>query len=296
MQDWDTLRYILAISRHGSLSAAARALGSTHATLARQLTKAEANAGVRLFSRRPSGLEPTEAGQDAIASARRIESEILALDTDFAARGGETAGPVTITVPPLIASSGVAQDLARFAQSNPDIRLTVLASDTPLDLHRREADIAIRVSHDPPQSLWGKIVTKQTAGWFATQDYLTKHAEALTSGAQDLPILSFTSWPQPVPASLLQHLSNARSKMTCDDMPTAAALAETGAVMLRMPFFLTQKYPKLLPVPQLPTLDYMPIWCLTHPDLRAVPRMRSVMQTVAQGFSRRRVLYSGGVG
>ena len=190
MRDWDLLRVVLAVARHGGLSGAARALDVTHATVSRQLDKAEAEWGQRLFSRRPSGLSATEAGRAVVARAEAVEAEILALD--LALSRTDEAGALTVSVPPLIAGLGLAQEIAGFADGHPGVEIQVLASNEAADLNRREADVVIRVAHDPAPSLWGRIVARQSAGWFATRGFLEAHAGPL-------PIIGFKGWPQPVP-------------------------------------------------------------------------------------------------
>jgi molybdate transport repressor ModE-like protein len=53
--DWEDVRHFAALARHGSLSAAARALGVNHATVARRLAGLERTLGARLVERRPTG-------------------------------------------------------------------------------------------------------------------------------------------------------------------------------------------------------------------------------------------------
>jgi DNA-binding transcriptional LysR family regulator len=57
--NWDDLKIALAIARHGSLNAAARALGTTQPTVSRRLGGLERRIGVKLFERAASGLSPT---------------------------------------------------------------------------------------------------------------------------------------------------------------------------------------------------------------------------------------------
>ena len=52
---WDDLQYVLAVAEHGSLSAAARALGVNHATVLRRITAFEEDIGLALFDRPPGG-------------------------------------------------------------------------------------------------------------------------------------------------------------------------------------------------------------------------------------------------
>lgn len=293
MRDWDALRYVLAIARHGGLSGAARALGVNHATVSRQLDKAEALAGVKLFTRLASGLTPTEAGEEAVRRAAAVEAEVLALDLALSARDERTTGALAVTVPPLVVGSGFAEDVAAYRAAYPGVALTVLAGNERLNLHRREADIAIRVSHEPDESLWGRIVARQRAGWFATPDFVARHEAALAGGPGAVPLIAFTSWRGAVPRALAAQLPGATVALTCDDMPSAITFAQAGAGMVRMPCFLGLSDPGLRRVPGLALVDYMPIWVLTHRDLRRVPRVAEFMRITAEGFAGRSDLYLG---
>jgi DNA-binding transcriptional LysR family regulator len=62
VRDWHLFRAFLAVVREGSLSSAARALGTTQPTMGRQVAALEASLGVKLFTRSLEGLAPTEAG------------------------------------------------------------------------------------------------------------------------------------------------------------------------------------------------------------------------------------------
>ncbi len=290
MRDWDALRHVLAIAREGGLSGAARKLGVNHATVSRQLSRAEAAAGVRLFDRLPTGLTPTEAGHEAIRRAAAIEAEVHALGLALAAADDAASGSLTVTVPPLVAAAGFADDVAAYRAVFPRVNLSILGTNDLLNLHKRDADIAIRVSRDPPESLWGRVITQQRAGWFATPDFIKTHQLSAK-----VPVISFTAYEAPLPPSLTKRVPNAFVAATTDDMVSAVALVEAGIGMARMPHFLGSTRPSLMRVPELDLVDYMSIWALTHPDLRQVPRVSAFMKLVAEGFTSRRALYTGDV-
>lgn len=134
----------MAIARAGGLSGAARELDVTHATISRQLARAEDRSGVLLFDRMPTGLQPTAAGEEAIATATDVEKHMLDLDRRLAGSDGRLLGPLSVTIPPLIISLALAGDLAGFAKEYPEIDLSILGDNAVLNLNRREADIAIR--------------------------------------------------------------------------------------------------------------------------------------------------------
>lgn len=288
MQDWDSLRYVLAIARAGGLSGASRVLGVNHATVSRQLQRLEDTAGTRLFTRLPTGLIPTEAGEEAIRRATAIEVEVNALSLSLAAADDTAEGPLTVTVPPLVTGTGFADDVAAYRAVYPRVDLTILGTNEPLNLHKRDADIAIRVSRDPPESLWGRIATKQRAAWFATPAFIEAHP--LTD---PIPVVSFSAYETALPPSLVAQAPKAFVATTTDDMVSALALVKAGVGMARMPHFLGDTTPQLTRVPQMELVDYMPIWVLTHPDLRQVPRVSAFMRLVIDGFASRANLFLG---
>ena len=59
--DWDDLRLVLAVTREGTLSGAARRLNVTHSTVFRRLGAIEEKIGARLFERFRDGYAPTPA-------------------------------------------------------------------------------------------------------------------------------------------------------------------------------------------------------------------------------------------
>lgn len=295
MTDWDSLRYILAVSREGGLSGAARVLGVNHATVSRQLAKAEDVAGVRFFTRLASGLQPTEAGQVAIAHAEEVEARMVALNMALASRDENEEGELKITLPPLLSTDHFAEDLQEFKRLHPGIDISILGATEVLNLHRREADVAIRVTRNPEESLWGRLMTSQRAGWFATPDFVEEYADVLSGKDVEtrLPYISFSYGPQVCPSTSVAALPSCRVAMSTDDMVSALALGRQGVGMVRCSHFLGATDPALIRIPNVELTDHVPIWVLTHPDLRHVPRVTEFMRFIAGRFTARRALYVG---
>ncbi|EKE72830.1 MULTISPECIES: LysR family transcriptional regulator [Roseobacteraceae] len=295
MTDWDSLRYILAVAREGGLSGAARVLGVNHATVSRQLAKAEDTAGVRFFTRLASGLQPTEAGQVAIAHAEEVEARMVALDMALAARDETEEGELKVTIPPLLADNHFAQDLKTFKELHPAIDLQIVGATEVLNLHRREADVAIRVTQSPEESLWGRMMSSQRAGWFAAPSFIEQYKDVIEGRDTEthLPYIAFLAWAQTNPTALFADLPSCRVAMRTDDMITAMALARQGVGMVRTAHFLGDSDPHLVRVPGLKLTDHTPLWVLTHPDLRHVPRVTEFMRFIAGRFTARRGYYMG---
>ncbi|MCL5777237.1 LysR family transcriptional regulator [Limibaculum sp. FT325] len=179
MTDWDDLRFVLAAAREGGFSGAARALGVNHATVSRRIAGLEARLGVRLFDRLPRGIVPTAAGERALETARRAEAEMLGLAQDLAGRDRALAGPLTVTAPQLLIAVHLAGVFAAYGARHPGVELTVNASNVPLNLHRREADVAIRVSNAPEDTLVGRRASGQRRAFYLARGYLDAHRAAI---------------------------------------------------------------------------------------------------------------------
>ena len=73
MVDWQDVRIFVALTRHGSLSATARLLSVSHATIAHRLHSLEQSLGEKLVERRSEGYVLTPAGTQALAAASDME-------------------------------------------------------------------------------------------------------------------------------------------------------------------------------------------------------------------------------
>src|SRR5215467_1220187 len=75
--DWDDLRYLLAVSRHGTLTAAAATLGVTQPTVGRRLAALERRLRARLVRGSQRGIELTATAEVLVRRAERMETEAL---------------------------------------------------------------------------------------------------------------------------------------------------------------------------------------------------------------------------
>src|SRR5208282_5752511 len=97
--DWNDLQYCLAVARDATVSAAAKRLGVDHATVIRRIDRLESALGAKLFVRRKTGYEITDAGRRAMAVAESIESEIRSGQAEIGGGGAHLTGSVRIGAP-----------------------------------------------------------------------------------------------------------------------------------------------------------------------------------------------------
>lgn len=287
--DWDDLRFVLETVRQGGLSGAARVLGVNHATVARRIHAAEVALGAQLFDRLPTGYRPTKAGLQAARSAEVMEAAGSDLSRAIGAGDTSPSGALTVTAPQLLIEHVLAPLLHTFHQEFPDIELTVLGSNEVLNLARREADVAIRISDTPHESLYGRRVTPQRSAIYASTEYV-KTLQADPDEA--LAWLRFQHWTGILPEVKTRY-PNAKVEMVFDDMAAmlGAARAHLGAT--RVPCFLGDRDPTLTRIPDLPTFPYPSIWVLTHEDLRNVTRIAAFTGFMSKRLSQMQHLFEG---
>ncbi len=295
MDNWDDLKFVLAVSNAGSLAKAARSLGVTHSTVSRRLSALEERMGTRLFDRLPEGFTATSAGQEAVAAARRVEAEVLALDTRILAQDAGLEGPLRVTAAQLIFQAQLAEIVARFKERHPRIDVTMNAANEVLSLHRREADIAVRVTDKPDESLFGRLATGQNRCFYVSRDYLRQNLDALNESVSAKPVkfVAFKWWGANPPKAIRERFPNAEVSTVTDDMIAMYAAIRAGMGIGRLPCFLGDSHAELVRLPGAEPVRYFDIWILTHPDLKNVARIRSFMKFAADAFKANSSFYLG---
>ena len=172
--NWDDLKVILAICREGSLSGAAKVLGTSHSTVFRQINAIEKKLATRFFNRLSHGYEMTEAGETVLARAPGIEDNILDLEMELKNKDLRLKGTIRLTAPEGITNYLLLPHLARFYQQHPEIQIDLIVSSDDLKLTQHQADIAIRTTTKPPATSIGKKVCDFNLGIYATEAYLQK--------------------------------------------------------------------------------------------------------------------------
>ena len=155
--NWDDLHLVLAVVREGTLSGAARRLSVTHSTVFRRLGAIEEQMGVRLFERFRDGYVPTPAGETAAEAAARLEDEVLTLERRLSGQDLRPSGVVRIATTDTLGTI-LMRHLPAMRAVHPDIQFEVAISNAMANLTRREAEIAIRPTPEPPEILVGRRV------------------------------------------------------------------------------------------------------------------------------------------
>ena len=273
--DWNDLRFCLAVARAGSLAGAARTLGVNHSTIFRRLNAFEESLGVRVFERLPEGYVPSAEGEEILRHAEAAEAAVLALERTVAGKDFRLAGRIRLTTPANLAVRFVARYLPDFLDLYPDIRVEIVVGDRDFDLIRREADLALRATSQPPEYLVGRKVMALSWWVFAGQRYLARRArpKAMDELA-DHPLIGAEASFLRLPAFAALEAAYPESAFVAraSDLGSMAALAEAGLGLALLP--IDQQAPTLVPLFPVEPQPSSDLWLLTRPDLRHVARFR----------------------
>src|ERR1700751_2815698 len=155
---WDEFRLVKSVAEARSLVGAAEILGVNHSTVFRRLAAVEAAVGARLFERSRSGYEPTAAGEERIALAATMADSVQEFERRVAGGDVKPTGEITVTVPGAVGLHFIAAIAAQFRGQHPGRVVVLILSNHMLALSRRDADVAIRLTNDPPETLVGRRI------------------------------------------------------------------------------------------------------------------------------------------
>ena len=150
MLDVTRLRVLVAVARHGSVTAAARELNYAQPSVSHHLARLEAETGVRLIQRAGRGIRLTEAGRLLADRAAEVLGRLDAAENELAAHAGLSAGRVRLAAFPSALGTIVPAAAAMLRAEYPgmDVRLTEAEPPEALRMLRAGyVDVALVFRH-----------------------------------------------------------------------------------------------------------------------------------------------------
>jgi DNA-binding transcriptional LysR family regulator len=149
----DAMRVFVAISERGSLSAAARALGTPVASVSRKLAALETHLGARLVSRSTRRVALSEAGRRYLETCRSVLAQIDEADRGASGDAREPRGTLRVTAPVAFGRIHVLPIVSEFLRANPRVDVALNLADRNLEWVGDGLDVAIRIGALPDSSL-----------------------------------------------------------------------------------------------------------------------------------------------
>ncbi|MDA7965355.1 LysR family transcriptional regulator [Ruegeria sp.] len=172
IRDWDLIRFLLCVARAGSIARASERLSESPATVGRKLKELEEDLSLPLFDRGTSGVKLTPIGQELLAIAQNVETQLGRVGELTRSYHGMSGGTVAVAAPEGFGEAVIMPKLIEFHSFNPQIKIDLLLSNKRINMHNREADIAIRLGQPETYRIESEKLGRVRFGIYASQDYL----------------------------------------------------------------------------------------------------------------------------
>jgi DNA-binding transcriptional LysR family regulator len=286
MLDWNDLRYFLAVAREGTLARAGRLLGINATTVGRRLTALEEEVQARLFDRTPEGYVLTPSGRDLLPRAERMEGEAIALDREVIGADQRIAGCVRVTVTEMLATRFIVPHLPRFHRQHPGITLELECSTRVVNLARREADVALRLSRPHEENVVSRRLATVPLSLYAAPAYLERCGtppDPDVSLAGQQAILFADARAFAIENEWLQaRLDGARIVLRSDSVSSIYSATLGGLGIALLPVAVAGHDPALVRIPTVSRPAPRVVWQAVHADLARSARVRAVVDFLGE--------------
>jgi DNA-binding transcriptional LysR family regulator len=270
----EALRSLAAVSRRGSMAAAAKALGVDKATISRRLSALELQMP-GLFERRAGRIELTELAGRALEALSEVDrassrlAELLKAPT-------EVQGTVRLTVPAPIAAHIVIPALSAFRSAHPNVNVVLLATSRVLDLARDEADVAVRNVVPRGEGIVSRRVARVAAGLYASKGYIERRGvpKEHTLAGHDFVDFEHATYAQAPLDWLPEAVRQARVVLRADDPAILTKAVAAGIGVGALPAFLAEDEPELVLLGG--EVSVTDVHVLVRAEVRRVARVRAV--------------------
>ncbi|ESS67824.1 transcriptional regulator, LysR family [Methyloglobulus morosus KoM1] len=288
--NWDDVKYFLALSRFGSVRAASEKLEVSHSTIARHVESLENYLGARLFDRSSIGYAITSVGEEVLGIAEQIEEDMLSLERRIVGQDQKLSGVIRVTMGDALSTHLLMPHFVEFCTIYPDITLEAVITYERLDIGRREADVALRFTKNPPDNLIGKRLVNIYHSIYASEEYLMKHDLENGSTARWISYVGDSGFPDWVKKTDYPHLP---LQGIFKSMLLQLEATKAGMGICKLPCFLGDAEPALRRVPPGEASPAYDLWLLTHTDMRKTARIRIFSKFLTEAILSHRELIEG---
>jgi DNA-binding transcriptional LysR family regulator len=288
--NWDDLRFLLAVAKHGSLSAAARHLRTTQPTVGRRIAAFEASLGTQIFRRLPGSLALTESGVAILERLERIEAETLAIERTVSGRDAGAEGVVRVSAAEWFCARVLAPICAELSEVHPGMTIELLGESRRANLARGEADIAFRFVRFEQGEVAQRRLGGLAFGLYAASAYLSRHREpdfgagleghALIVMRSELDAIADLAW--------LEEIAYAASTvLRTDSREAQARAAVAGAGFACLPRYIGDNTTDLVRVNTPLPVPAREIWMGIHAEVRNTPRVQAAARLLTAGIRKK---------
>jgi DNA-binding transcriptional LysR family regulator len=285
MFDWNDLRYFLAVARHGSTLAAAKAMRLSQSTVHRRLAALEQQLGRRLVKRSPTGYRLTRLGQEMLPHAESVEAAVAGFERQFSAGDVDRSGLVRVSCPASAAHRLMAVRLLdRFHARHPRLRAEFVMTEEFFDLAEGEVELAIWQGAPQDRTLIVRRIADVPWAVFASRGYIEARGRpdqpkdvaghAVVEFAGPMKNHAAALWLRSVaPRATIRARGNSVSEIM------EAIKSGVGVAPLPVPYAKRER-DLVMVLESRPELDF-PFYVVVHRDMHRVHRVRAFLDFLA---------------
>ncbi|ELF2144291.1 LysR family transcriptional regulator [Salmonella enterica] len=176
----EELAIFVAVVESGSFSRAAEQLGQANSAVSRAVKKLEMKLGVSLLNRTTRQLSLTEEGERYFRRVQQILQEMAAAETEIMESRNTPRGLLRIDAATPVMLHFLMPLIKPFRERYPEITLSLVSSETFINLIERKVDVAIRAGTLTDSSLRARPLFTSYRKIIASPDYIARFGKPET--------------------------------------------------------------------------------------------------------------------
>lgn len=280
--NWDDMPVFLSVVRTGTLTGAAAMLGTGVATVSRRIERLEQVLGVPLFVRHQTGYKLTDQGEALLPRAEALDDAMRGFRSNVDAEA-EGVGHVRLATAENLANPIIIPSLAPLLDRHPNLTLEVMTDVATVNLHRRDADLAVRMVRPTQGNVSVRRIGTVGFGLYGSTAYMAKRTENPEGSvlANDR-MIGWTERQNMLPAArwMERMLRGKAPALLTTTLSAQLAAAKANLGLAILPHFMAQEA-SLRRLPIELGVD-QPIWLVVHSDLSASQRIRVVVDHLVE--------------
>ncbi len=199
--DWDKLRVFHAVAEAGSFTHGGELLNLSQSAVSRQISALEESLKTTLFHRHARGLILTEQGELLYRTAHDVFHKLAITESLLSENKERPSGPLKVTTTIGLGSLWLTSRIKEFIELYPEVDVTLILTDTELDLGMREADISVRLQPPTRPDLIQRPLLTVHTHLYGSAEYLEEFGAPTKPEELDQHRLLVygEEWPAPVP-------------------------------------------------------------------------------------------------
>ncbi|HHS9769029.1 TPA: LysR family transcriptional regulator [Raoultella ornithinolytica] len=193
----ELMRTFIRIVEAGSLSSAARQLGTTQATVSRRLQSLESMLGSRLILRTTHAMKLTDDGERCYQHARQVVDAWLALEDEMSIADERPVGVLRVRAPHAFGQQQLLGPLVSFLQRYPQLAVEWMLNDKTVDFLSDNIDCAIRVGAEVDPATVSVLLAEVPRSLVVAPELLSRYpALAIPQDLSRLPWVAISTFYQ----------------------------------------------------------------------------------------------------